>query len=216
MAIQRESGLLFESESIVLPKTIGVGIKVDEAAPTFPWHDIIGDVRPKTSGAGTPSYVAVQGNEFGYSFVANDIVDFVYHIPHDYFPGSDLFFHVHWQHNGTAISGNLVLEAYWTYAKGHNQANFPATKTGTVTYDTVNISTTPQYRHRIDEIQMSTAGGSATLLNTTDLEVDGLVKVRLKLITLPTITAGNLFIDTSDVHYQSTNVGTKGKAPSFY
>jgi hypothetical protein len=88
--------------------------------------------------------------------------------------------------------------------------------TDTITYNTTDITTTPQYRHRIDEIQLSTAGGSAARLNTTNIEVDGLILIRLKLTTLPTITGGDLFVHTADLHYQSTEIGTKNKAPNFY
>jgi hypothetical protein len=206
----------FIGDVLVLPKTTNKGIQVDTTTPTFPWRDIIGDVTPKTTGAGTPVSGAYQGNIYAMKFIANDVVDCIFHIPHDYVPGTDIHLHVHWSHNGTAITGNAVFTHYSTYAKGHNQANFPAEVTSTITYNTTNIATTPQYRHRIDEIALSTAGGSAALLNTTNLEPDGIILVRLKLTTLPTITAGDLFIHTIDIHYQSTNIGTKAKAPSFY
>jgi hypothetical protein len=201
---------------LVLPKTTNYGIKVDTTTPTFPFHDIIGKIQPKATGAGSPVRTTYQGNIADYAFVANDLVDLTFHIPHDYVPGTDIYLHVHWSHNGTAITGNVVFTHYSTYAKGHNQANFPAEVTNTITYNTTNIATTPQYRHRIDEIALSTAGGSAALLNTTNLEVDGLILITLKVTTLPTITAGSLFIHTVDLHYQSTNVGTKAKAPNFY
>lgn len=201
---------------LVLPKTSGVGIKVDEDSPTFGYHDLRGHLMPKTSGAGTPTFQAFRGNVWGWSFVANDVVDFIYHLPHDYEPGSDIYFHVHWAHNGTAINGNAVFTYYATYAKGHNQANYPAEVTGTITYATVDIATTPQYRHRIDEIQISAASPSGAQLDTDDLEIDGVIKLHLVLTTLPTITAGSLYIDEADIHYKSTGVGTKNKSPNFY
>lgn len=204
------------SGGLILPKTAGYGIKVDTTTPTFPWRDIIGQVVPKTTGAGTPVFGTFRGNINAWKLIANDIIDFVFHIPHDHVPGTDIYYHVHWGHNGTAISGNVVFTQYATYAKGHNQADFPAEITNTITYNTVDIATTPQYRHRIDEIQMSTAGGSASQLNTTNMEPDGIVMVRMKVTTLPTITGGDLFVFLSDIHYQSTNVGTKSKSPVFW
>jgi len=113
------------NQGLVLPKTSGVGIQVDPAAPTFGWRDIIGDVRPKTSGAGTPTLSTWIGGQVQmYSFAVNDVIDFTFHIPHDYVPGSDMFFHLHWGHNGTATSGSFAADNYVTYAKGHNQAGF--------------------------------------------------------------------------------------------
>ena len=88
--------------------------------------------------------------------------------------------------------------------------------TQTITVATPNIATVPQYRHRVDEVQASTAGGSATLHNTTNLEVDGLMIGYIKLVTLPTITGGSLFVHTVDIHYQSSNMATKQRAPNFY
>lgn len=206
----------YHGDMIVVPKTTNIGIQVDTTTPTFPWRDLIGDVNPRTAaGAGTPTYAAFQGNIYGYWFALNDVVDFMFHMPHDYVPGTDIYLHIHWSHNGTAITGNVVFTHYSTYAKGFNQANFPAEVTNTITYNTTNIATTPQYRHRVDEIQLS-GTGSASLLNTPDLEIDGIIKGRIKLTTLPTITAGNLFIHTIDIHYQSSSIGTKAKAPNFY
>jgi hypothetical protein len=202
---------------VVVPKTSGVGIQVDPAAPTFGWRDLTCAIDPKATGLGTPSRVLYRGTIYGYAFTVGDLADFDgFHIPHDYVPGSNLYVHVHWSHNGTAISGTAAFEVTMTYAKGHNQANFPAEVTQTITVATPNIATVPQYRHRVDEVQASTPGGSATLHNTTDLEVDGLMIGYIKLVTLPTITGGNLFIHTVDIHYQSTNIATKQKAPNFY
>ena len=204
------------SGGAVYPKTAGYGIKVDTDIPVYPWADMIGSVRPKSIGAGSPARAVYNGNIQQYKFIANDTVDCEFHIPHDYAPGTDLFLHIHWSHNGTSISGDAVFTHYSTYAKGHNQAAFPAEVTNTITWATTNIATTPQYQHRIDEIQLSTAGGSASQLNTSNLEVDGLIMTNVKLTTLPTIGSGSLFVHFIDIHYQSTGIGTKNRAPNFW
>jgi hypothetical protein len=203
-------------DNLIMPKTSGKGIQVDQTSPTFGWHDIIGHVSPKASGAGSPTRSTYRGNIADFSFALNDVVDFTFHIPHDYVPSSDLYYHIHWSHTGTNISGNVVFTTYITYAKGHNQANFPVEISPTITYNTTDITTTPQYRHRIDEIQLSATSPSATQLDSDDIEVDGLIIMTLKVTTLPTITGGNLFIHFTDLHYQSTNIATKQKAPNFY
>lgn len=214
------TGTLTALGDIVLPKTSGFGIQVDTAAPTFPWQDLPGILRPDPIGASSPTLAAVRGGltrEFFYS--ANDKMDMDFHIPHDYVAGSDLFLHIHWGHNGTAISGNFVVTFTYTYAKGHNQAIFPAEKAVVMTYATVNIATTPRYIHRIDEIQLSSNGGSATLQDTALIEPDGVFLVNMTVTTIPTITGGTTnepFVCYADMHYQSTNIGTKQKAPNFY
>ena len=49
--------------------------------------------------------------------------------------------------------------------------------------------------------------------------MDGVIKVAMKVITVPTITGGSVaevFVATADCHYQSSNLGTKQRAPNFY
>jgi len=204
---------------IILPKTSGTGIKVDVESPTFGWNDLIGTVEPKAVGAGSPARAVYIGGQLGgYAFVVNDVCDFEFHIPHDYVAGTDMYVHVHWSHtDAVSITGNAVFDFYYSYAKGHNQANFSAEKDITITYATTDLTTTPQYRHRLDEAALTAATATATLMDRDDLEPDGLILATLKLTTLPTMGgAGKLFIHHVDIHYQSTGVGTKQKAPNFY
>lgn len=206
------------ANDIVFDKAAGLGSKIDLEDPTFGWRDIIGKVIPKSVGAGSPVRSVYMGGQLGqYAFMANDAYDMEFHIPHDYVPGTDIYIHLHWSHNGTSISGNAVFDIYHSYAKGHNQGNFAAEKNLTITYVTTDIATTPQYRHRIDEVVMSGPSATATLMDRDDIEPDGLILMTVKLTTLPTIGgAGKLFVHTADIHYQSTNIGTKQKTPSFY
>jgi hypothetical protein len=212
-------GLVLDSTAPTLIDP-GQGIMVDLDAPSYPWHDLHGHVVPRSA---TPNNATLEVFRGGFvrewAFAAADVSDNRFHIPHDYAPGTDLFIHVHWGHNGTAISGNAVFTFRSTYAKGHNQASFPAEKTLTLTYNTVDIATTPQYRHRIDEIQLSTPGGSATLLDTDLMEADGLILLNTEFTTIPVITGGapnSPFIFVIDLHYQSTGIGTKNKINPFY
>jgi hypothetical protein len=207
-----------------LPKTSGLGIKVDSTGtPTFPWRDLIGDITPKASGVGSPTLATFRGgNVRSFFYSAGDDGDAVFHIPHDYVPGTDLFLHLHWAHNGTAISGSLVVNFYITYAKGHNQAsdgNFAAEVTRTLTVSTPNIATVPQYRHRVDETQISAASPAASQIDSDIIETDGLILVHFDTVTIPTITGGSTnepAYFTLDIHYQSTSIGTKQKAPDFW
>lgn len=202
---------------LVVPHQSGNGIKVNQSTPTYPWRDIIGAVQPKASGAGSPTRRIYRGGEVGvFSFAANDVCDFCFHIPHDYVPGSDLLFHVHWSHNGTSISGNAVFDFYYTYAKRTSGMVFPAEKMITVSVSTPNVATIPQYSHRVDETALTAADATATLTDRDLIEVDGLIEGTIKLRTLPTIGSGFLFIHTCDIHYQSTNMGTVSSAPDYY
>ena len=208
------------NNNIALSKSPSAGIKVDITSPTYGWRDIIGDVTPKTSGANSAVLAAFRGGSTrAFFYAAEDICDILYHMPHDYAAGTDIFLHLHWAHNGTAISGQLVVTYSITHAKGHNQTNFGTEVSPILTVNTPDITTIPQYRHRIDEIQISTTGGSVTNLDSALLEPDGVLLVNVVATTIPTITGGATnkpAFFTLDVHYQSTNIGTKQRTPNFY
>jgi hypothetical protein len=218
---QRKAALLFDNNSIVLPKTSGVGIKVDDSTPTYGWKDLIGRIEPRDGGSTAPSLEVYRGGQVReWAFGLNDEVDLQFHMPHDYAPGTDVFVHVHWSHNGTAISGSLVCNFYSTWAKGFGQSGqiFGSEVNTTLTISTPDVATIPQYSHRVDEIQLSAATPTANQLNTNDFEVDGLFLINMKTTTIPTISGGTTapFIHHVDIHYQTTNMPTKGKAPNFY
>jgi hypothetical protein len=202
--------------NLIVANSASSGIKVNINNPVYGWRDIIGNVQPKAIGVGSPARTLYRGAIYDYAFVQNDQCDFVFHIPHDYVPGSDLFYHVHWSHNGTQISGLAEFTISHMYAKGHNQEEFSIERTIVISHDTINVSTTPRYRHFIDEIAISGQVANSNVFASNTVEVDGLLICTLHLSSHPTITGGSLFIHTCDIHYQSTNMATLGKAPNFY
>ena len=207
------AGTVTVTDNFVASATSGEGIKIDPAAPTFGWHDMLGDIVTRGVGATDPAWSAYQGNISAYQFQTNDVAWVTFHIPHDYAPGTDLYLHVHWSHTSAAVvSGAVTWEFECTYAKGHNQAAFPATK---VTSVVQNASTT-RYQHMIAETVITNAGGSATLIDRGLIEVDGLLMVRLRLTTNTMSAANDPFVHKIDVHYQSSGITTKNKAPNFY
>jgi len=207
---------LTETGGLIVPKTSGIGIKVDTESPTFGWADITCEVTARAAGS-APTYQAWLGNIYKYGFkTAAGVEDlfFTYHIPHDYAPGTDIFIHVHCSCAASA-TGNVKWYFDATYAKGHNQAAFPAA----ITTSLVSAMSATAYQHLIQEVQLSTAGGSGTMLNTTNIEPDGIIEVRLYRDASDVADTSNqiIFLHTVDVHYQTTGLtGTKQKAPDFY
>lgn len=213
---------------IVLPKASGSGIKVDQTTPTFGWKDLLGAIVPgerwrtDVPRVDVPDCAAFRGGIVrAFAFSVNDKIDQIaFHLPHDYAEGTDIFIHSHWSHNGTAISGTLVWDYFVTYAKGHNQAIYSPEIHLQQTILTPDIGTIPQYQHRLDEIPLSAQGGGVSLLDTALLEVDGLILVALYPSVIPTITGSannnEPFLFHVDLHYQSTGLATKSKAPDFY
>jgi hypothetical protein len=195
--------------ALTIPKTPGIGIKVDQTTPTFGWRDIIGNLNVRGTGVNDPPFEIYTGTALrAYRFSATTMMEvfFVYHIPHDYVPGTDIFFHMHWSNAAaTPNTGNVVWGFEYSFAKGFNQEAFPATTTVTVTQ----ASPATRYQHMVAE---------TAAISIPTLEVDGLLLVR----AYRDAAAGGdtctdaVFGHTADIHYQSTNMATKAKAPNFY
>jgi hypothetical protein len=202
---------------LVVGKAKGTGIKVDPTSPTTTWRDLIGNTTPKAGGANAPSLAAFRGGRTqAYFYSVGDRGDDEYHIPHDW-AGTDLFLHVHWGHNGTAISGTFTVTCYLTYAK--RDSIFQAEITTTISATSLDMTNTPRYTHRVDEIQLSAVTPSASQFDTDNIEVDGVITLHYEVTAIPTITGGSTnepYIKYIDIHYESTNVGTKNKAADFY
>lgn len=199
----------YHDTDIVINNDPGVGIKhgkfTDATGPEFGWRDIIGQVIVRVSGPNRPTWEQIGSSPFrAYQFSVGDISWFVYHVPHDFVPNSEVFFHTHWISDGTNTN-SVKWEYTYMYAKGFGQEAFAVAGT-TVTAE--EAATGTAYTHMVTE----TAGAQ---LNIT--EPDGIIYVRITRVTNGgTDSSDNIFMLTSDIHYQSTGIATKQKAPNFY
>lgn len=183
------------------------------------WRDLVGDIRVQDVGsAAAPSWVAYQGNIKAWSFPASGgaalrEVYLTFHVDHDYKPGSDLHIHAHWS-CPAAATGNVKWYFEVTYAKGHNQAPFPAAKTCSV----VQAASGTAYQHMIAEVQMTAASPDATQFDSDDIEVDGIIMVRAyrSRDDAADTCDQTVFLHTVDIHYQSDRTTTLNKSPNFY
>ena len=203
----------------VFPSSKIIGIKLSGDTSDFGWHDIIGYINVPASNPSGATETIYRGGIRVYQFDEGDDAQVNFHMPHDYLQDSDMYIHVHWSHNSTLITGGTVtwgLEIM--YAKGHDQASFNVPELSPVTQS----ASTVQYRHMIAERVISAAGASpgGGLMNTNDLEVDGILQVRLYLdsndIEVSSGPKPNPFAHFVDIHYQSTGLPTKNKAPDFW
>lgn len=201
------------NDNIIMSGTTGEGIEVDISSPTFGWQDMIGEIKIRGIAATDPSYPIYRNNIRAYQFSLNDVVWNEFHVLHDYVPGTDLYIHTHWSHTSAAVTtGSVTWSFEITYAKGHDQAPFPATKTITVTQN----GSTTQYQHMIAEVAFTAATADATHFDRDDIEIDGLILVRTELTANSLSAATDPFLHYVDIHYQTTNIGSKNKAPNFY
>lgn len=194
---------------LTMPKESGYGIKVDLANPSFGWRDLIGDINVRGSGASDPSFATYTGTAlraYQFSPTSEKEVFIVYHVPHDYVPGTDIYFHAHWSNAAVAPNtGDVVWGFDYTFAKGFNQEAFPALTSITVTQ----ACPATRYQHNIAETVAVTISG---------MEVDGLLLVRgyRKAADAADTCTDAVFLHMMDIHYSSTNMATKNKSPSFY
>ena len=205
---------------ITLDKTSGVGIKVDAAAPTFGWRDITAALHARATGAAAPGFVAYNSTtifQYQYSNGATQEMWIEFHMLHDYVPGSDVFIHAHWSQVEIDTGGPAGVpgDCKWSfdalYSKGHQQQAFPAAVT---TVSATQTASGTVRQHMIAEVQLSSSGA----IGVNALEVDGIILVRVW--RNPADAADTLnkapFLHFVDLHYQSTNMATKNKAPNFY
>ena len=196
-------------DGIVVENTPGVGIKIDVNDPAFCWRDLTAPVDVRGVGANDPTFSIYTGTAlraFQFSATTMQEVFFVFHVPHDWVIGTDVYFHAHWSNAAVAPNtGNVVWKFEYSFAKGFSQEAFPITKTAEV----IAASPLVRYTHNTSEV----AAVSIPLM-----EVDGLILMRVyrdAANVLDTCTDA-VFLHTVDVHYQSTNLATKNKAPNFY
>ena len=198
----------YHTDNVTLPNTPGKGLKLGtyETTAKFGWRDILGQVINKGVGSNDPPWSQIGTSVFyAYKFAVNDEVWIPYHIPHDLVPNTAIYFHAHWLPDGTNVQP-VKWEFSYIYARGFDQDNFSIPGT-TVTAQEAPPGTA--YRHMVTET------AAVTIANLD--EPDGIIYTRCRRITNGgTDNANGIFLLTADVHYQSTNLATKQKAPNFY
>lgn len=113
---------------IVMPRTAGVGVKLDFATPTFGWHDLLGTISAEEGGANKPTFAVYRGGIKQWQFAVNNQVYTEFHIPHDYVPNTALFIHNHWSHNSAAAqTATTSMKSSIAYMR-------PCQKTGLVAF----------------------------------------------------------------------------------
>jgi len=208
------------SGSLSLPGTQTSAILLDDI---YGWHDLKGEVMPHTFGLYAARRIPFLNTVTAWAHPPSARGDVTYHLPHDYTPGTNLYIHVHWGHNGTNISGNFKVNFDISYARRGPQTLISEWTTpihSSLLISNVDILEVPRYDHRVDEILLSTPGGAPNLLNTDMIEVDGVIVVNYQVEEIPSIggspSENYPFIFYIDIHYQTTNIGTVLKDPGFY
>ncbi len=209
---------LIDANFLIMDKASGNGIKVDTTTPTFGFRDIIGDQFSKNTGATKPTLTAYNGVINSWLFGVSDEAYISYHIPHDYVAGTPIFLHVHWSHIVTTVTGGTVtFKLTSILAKAHNQQPFQSTPSvGTFT----GTASTVKFQQILSEVLYSDGTPTGLEIDTADLEPDSVIELTFEVdannITVSSGGVPDIFVHFVDIHYQSTNIGTKDKVPDFY
>ena len=172
----------------------------------FGWNDIMGEINVRGIGVTDPTWTQIAATGFwDYKFDIGDSCWINFHIPHDYVPGTPVYLHAHFLTDGTEVR-SVKWQFDCVYANGFGQQEFPfATPTTTTAAgDPPGVA----YTHMIVEDAGTSVSG---------MEVDGMLKAKVTRITNGgTDNTDDVFLLTADIHYQSTGLATKNKAPNFY
>lgn len=190
---------------------IKVGDPYSDGGIDYGWRDLVGGIVVKGTGSADPSWAAVTalGGMYAYSFSAtvNKEVWVTYHIDHDYARGTPIYLHAHWINAAASPNTGTVIWGFeYTFAKGHQQAAFPATNT---VYVTQSCNAT-RYMHHIAETSVADA------VPGTNIEPDTLLMVRIFRDAASDTCSDAVYLLTADCHYQASTYATKNKAPNFY
>ena len=219
--INESGSYIIESGIVVFPKASGKGMMIDTVSPTYGWRDITSKIYIEGTATLKPTWTQYSGVFYQYQFgggATPDQVFIEFHMPHDYALGTNMYIHTHWSNNVLA-SGNVQWTYDILYASGHGTASrADPFASHYCSISGVQAAAPSAYGHMIQEVQFSNVGGSGGLINTNILEVDGLILARISrggTGSADTLTQ-NPFVHFIDLHYQSTNMPTKNRAPNFY
>ena len=172
----------------------------------FGWRDITAEVTVRGVGASDPTWSQIgSGPFYAFKFAVGDECWFSFHIPHDIAPHCRIHFHTHWLAGGTDVNP-VKWQFDYTYARGFNQEAFDPTGS-TITAEEPGAGVA--YQHMVTE--------SEAVYIPTLTEPDGIIKARVaRVANGATDNTDDIFMLTSDIHYQSTDECTFDKAPNFY
>ena len=130
-----------------------------------------------------------------------DSASFIFHLPHDFVPGSDIYFHVHWS-NALAGSGNVLWNIHWCYARGYDLGNF----NNEITTQIVAPTSAEVMPHHIDE-SVAITQAAVTAQWNQELQIDGIIIATLERDSLDALDTSpdDAFFLEFDIHYLSDN-----------
>lgn len=166
----------------------------------------------KPTGGHTPNGAAAPSttNSIGihelleFSGTTNKRITMIYHLPHDFIEGTDLFIHIHHAPVAATPSGDVQWKAHYQYSEGYENGVYSGSDlTETITADLTDVS---QFTHMITE---GVAINDTSLSKT--IRTDGIFIITLeRLASVDTSTDAEVFFEM-DLHYKSDGTKTVNK-----
>lgn len=177
----------------------------------YGWKDLVGVPVNRDAGGGRPTFQQMGTGPFwAYQFDLTESLYFYYHMPHDWSPGTAMHIHAHWTSDGTNVQP-VAWQWEIAFAQGFNQGAgsvFPM-EAGFTTVSAQEAAVGSAWQHMTTE--------TAAISGSTGWEVDGLLIVRTQRISNGgTDNTDNIYLLTSDLHYQADRNTTPNRSPSFY
>lgn len=174
------------------------------------WSDLTGELEESQRTGGSISWMYPHGGNYRVPIMNGSPTrrwQIAFHVEHDPKQGSVIFPHVHWTNDAVEVLGNsATFLLTWMLAAGHDQANFSAPASMTIT-DTLNGTKQP-WRHFIAQ------GTNPATQGIPMPEIDSLILMTVELQSA--VGAGNVGGMFVDLHYEKERISTKENTPDFY
>lgn len=174
----------------------------------YGWRDITAVATTAGLGTVAPTVGTITPSGYRTYYFADTAIDelhFCFHPNHDYRPGSDVYFHVHWSPSNTN-TGVVEFKVDYSFARMQDATPtfvaFPAFSTLTM----YQSGSGTQWAHQVCE---------STAFCPSGFETDGIMSCRLYRDARVTNTndtyAGDAYILTADLHYEVGQIATSNR-----
>ncbi len=189
--------------------------------PAAGWRDMIGPISMQGTDQADPTPAAIlNSGHRAFKFVIGNHFSIVYHLNHDYRPGSPIYLHVHWCADG--VDGNPVRWQFNVeYAQGFGRGRFDFSD-NEGTQQILQIEEAPLAPLALDitpdvfdQLAHMTTECEVPIVRDV-FEPDGILLVTLTRITNGAVdNQDGIFVFTSDAHYQVNGICTTARQPPF-
>jgi hypothetical protein len=198
-----------KNKTFVVDKAENTAIKIDNTSPDFAWTQLHSNIYFNSGGPTAPNYTLFDTVIKGYQYSANDECSIEFNLPHDFVKNqSALYLHMHLSHNVVTYTGNIDIDLNYRLMT----PTFTQAKAQSITVS--GLSGLTQYFEDSESFKIADLNGSGNFLDISKMDINDLIIVQLKIISVGTTSP---FIFHIDLEHLTTNImGTKNKDSPFH